>query len=182
MRLPRGFTLIELLVVIAIIGVLSSVVLSSLSTIRARARDTARIEAVDEMRKAIELYYADTGRYPGSTFGSFASTFDTTNGGACGYNSNWCVFETLLVNYISAFPRDDAGGPFLNRRFNYKSNAPYQQYGLGVSLETSHAAAASDNGFYSTMYEVGSLPAYCRDKYASPWLNWDGGNACVGGN
>jgi len=38
----RGFTLIELLVVISIIGLLSSVVMSSVNTARKRADDTQR--------------------------------------------------------------------------------------------------------------------------------------------
>ncbi len=59
-----GFTLIELLVVIAIIGLLSSVILTSLNAARAKARDGARVSQLSEIRNAMELYYADNGCYP----------------------------------------------------------------------------------------------------------------------
>jgi prepilin-type N-terminal cleavage/methylation domain-containing protein len=60
----KGFTLIELLVVISIIGLLSSIVLSSLSDARKKARDTAKIRAVLEMRTALQMYFSDNGSYP----------------------------------------------------------------------------------------------------------------------
>lgn len=61
----KGFTLIELLVVIAIIGVLSSVILASLNTARARARDSQRIQSLAQVRSAIFLYMLDnSGAYP----------------------------------------------------------------------------------------------------------------------
>ncbi|MDO8552393.1 MAG: type II secretion system protein [bacterium] len=60
----KGFTLIELLVVIAIIGILSSVVLSSLNTARAKGRDARRISDVKQLQLALELYYDSTGSYP----------------------------------------------------------------------------------------------------------------------
>jgi prepilin-type N-terminal cleavage/methylation domain-containing protein len=63
----RGFTLIELLVVVSIISMLSSVVLSSLSDARAKARDTAKIREVRELINAIELFRADFGYFPKSS-------------------------------------------------------------------------------------------------------------------
>ena len=59
-----GFTLIELLVVIAIIGLLSSTVLASLDSARAKARDTKRISDIKEIQKGLELYIVAHGSLP----------------------------------------------------------------------------------------------------------------------
>ncbi len=61
MKFKNGFTLIELLVVIAIIGVLSTVVLASLNTARARARDSARISNIKQVQSALAMYHSENG-------------------------------------------------------------------------------------------------------------------------
>ena len=60
----KGFTLIELLVVISIIGLLSSIILASLATARAKARDAVRISDIRTIRTALELFRNDYGYYP----------------------------------------------------------------------------------------------------------------------
>lgn len=104
MRRPqKGFTLIELLVVIAIIGMLSSIILASLNTARAKARDARRLSDLHSMQLALELYASsNNGAYPASagwqgTCSSFQSKGTT---GANGYVPN------LAPTYIPVLPTD----------------------------------------------------------------------------
>ena len=73
----RGFTLIELLVVIAIIGILSAVVLASLSTARSKSQDAAIRSNMDSARVQAELYYGDRDR---NSYEEVCSVGGTENG------------------------------------------------------------------------------------------------------
>jgi prepilin-type N-terminal cleavage/methylation domain-containing protein len=57
LRKKKGFTLIELLVVIAIIGILATIVLVSLNTARAKARDARRSSDMHQIALAMEMFY-----------------------------------------------------------------------------------------------------------------------------
>jgi prepilin-type N-terminal cleavage/methylation domain-containing protein len=66
----NGFTLIELLVVIAIIGILSAVVLASLSSSTDKGRDARRASEMHSVVTALELYANDHGgAYPATDAG-----------------------------------------------------------------------------------------------------------------
>ncbi len=78
-KLNRGFTLIELLVVIAIIGILSTIVLASLSTARTKGEDAAIQSTLQSMKTQAELYYSNNSNY-GVTTGAVAlSTCNTAS-------------------------------------------------------------------------------------------------------
>lgn len=68
----NGFTLLELIVVIAIIGILAVIVLVALDESRMRGKDSARKIEIQEVIKALELYYSDGGLYP--LYGGVAGT------------------------------------------------------------------------------------------------------------
>lgn len=70
----KGFTLIELLVVVAIIGLLASIILSSLNVARQKGRDARRIADLKEVQTALELYYSNHNGYPVSTTQATAAT------------------------------------------------------------------------------------------------------------
>ncbi len=59
-----GFTLIELLVVVTIIGIIATIVLVSLQSVRMKARDSRRVSDVRQLMTAFELYYDDHLKYP----------------------------------------------------------------------------------------------------------------------
>ena len=71
-----GFTLIELLVVIAIIGILSSVVLASLSTARQKSRDAKRVADLGQIQLALELQFDASSTYPRSNPVASTATYD----------------------------------------------------------------------------------------------------------
>ena len=74
----KGFTLIELLVVISIISLLSSVVLSSLSSARSKARDAKRMSDLRQINNAIILY-ADSNSGSLPTNNGWFTSINNTN-------------------------------------------------------------------------------------------------------
>ena len=62
--MKKGFTLLELLVVIAIIGILASIVMSSLNNSKIKARDSVRKQTMHQIELALDNYYSKNGSYP----------------------------------------------------------------------------------------------------------------------
>ena len=157
-NLKTGFTLIELLVVIAIIGVLASIVLVFLSSARAKSRDAKRVATLQEMQKALELYYADNGKYPTyasgciPTWQCWANT--TTNNAGAGTGpmllSNYLdmtkINDPLQKDNGSACGRPAGAGSYL---YTYYSDNG-QRYMLATALENPPAAGSAN--YYTGTY------------------------------
>ena len=99
----KGFTLIELLVVIAIIGLLSSVVLASLETARAKSRDASRFSSLISIRNALELFRSDNKAYPSTGGNWFGNCSDYKSYGLTGPSG---YIPNLAPKYISILPKE----------------------------------------------------------------------------
>ena len=64
-RRARGFTLIELMIVMTIIGILASIAAPNYQRSVIKAREAVLMENLYQMRRAIDAYFVDKGKYPG---------------------------------------------------------------------------------------------------------------------
>ncbi len=121
-----GFTLIELLVVIAIIGVLSSIVVTSLGSNKGKTRDALRKEDIKQIETAIDLYFQDNSSFPANL--------------------------TALKNtgYFDTFPTD----PSTNADYGYSFDSSTKKYCIGTNLEV--IAPTSQCSLSSYTHTVGN--------------------------
>lgn len=137
----NGFTLIELLVVIAIIGLLASIILVSLNTVRAKARDVKRISDLHQIVLALEMYYDDYDYYPPSSCGWDCNGYRYSTAG-----TSW-IPELVSGGYMATVPVDpknNANGPWTTGNYSYAygnvgRNTYPAQYDLTAQLETAHS-------------------------------------------
>jgi prepilin-type N-terminal cleavage/methylation domain-containing protein len=187
-RRHSGFTLIELLVVIAIIGLLSSVVLASLNSARAKAKDAKRKSELQQIVRALEFYYDEYGAYPphrpSNTCGGFRPDWSTSY---C-TESNWLTTDSNFLKFIN-LPKDPSnvlvgGGAhsddtpwWFALTYTYGVTADGQKYDLLTNLENisdpercefklwrSVAIWPTDTGCYSS-----ALPGNVPDRAKQIW-------------
>jgi type II secretion system protein G len=150
----KGFTLIELLVVIAIIGLLSSIVLASLNTARAKARDARRVSDLKQMQVALELYHLTNGSYP----------LECGNRGWGGHGSNFGDCNTNYIEgltpYLSTLPIDPGGDN--TNGYIYNSNGTDYKVMSYLKLE----ATTNPQGT-----PLGRCPSSCTQTYCATATN-----------
>ncbi|MEI8270066.1 MAG: type II secretion system protein [bacterium] len=108
LKYKKGFTLIELLVVVSIISLLSSIVLTTLSGTRAKARDAVRKSDMLQIKTALDLYYSDHGSYPlpYPSWWSGVNTGAGVCGSANGTTSGATAYIPGLAPYLPILPVD----------------------------------------------------------------------------
>lgn len=129
-----GFSLVELMVVISIIAILSAIGMVIYTNTQKTARDTKRIADINNVAKALEMYYTQNGSvYPGNP-----STAITE-------------ISTLLTVYFSGgvMPKDARE----TTGWDYNKSYTYGAYDSSSSVHT-----------YSPMYTVCAIPENCSNK------------------
>jgi general secretion pathway protein G len=106
----RAFSLVEMVIVVVIVGVVAAIAVPRVTTASRQAKVNALEATMANIRQAMELYYADHGRYPGYNPGTGAPL-----------NANFPLQLTLYTdeagNTSTTFGTPFIYGPYLREPF-----------------------------------------------------------------
>jgi general secretion pathway protein G len=129
-RSPRGFTLIEIIIVFTLIGILVGLGLPRYTTAVKRAREAVLKEDLYQLRKLIDLYKQDKGKYPTSL--------------------QILVDEEYLRKIpVDPFTRSAETWVEVMEMPSYEEMTPGQEYGI-VDVHSGSEENALDGTMYST--------------------------------
>ena len=160
-----GFTLLELLVVIAIIALMVGVALPNFVSSRARARDSKKIQEMQQLKTALRLYYNDYGQYPAAATGAIKYLANLQGCGTGGTTS--CPVCTTAD--FAAGGSDGCQTVYMKKFPSYA--APYNVYYYQVNGGTDFRAIVG--------LENASDPSLATSQKLCPSA---GGGSCTGTN
>ena len=147
----KGFTLIELLVVIAIVGLLSTIVVVNIISARTKARDVKRMFDLDQVKKAMNLYYDDVGDWieTGSGCGSGGNGLGWFNysGGAYPKSVVQCLIDGGYLGKEIIDPSSDRTSSATNGNayMKYHCGSPSRVYLYAKLQERDQDSTATNN-------------------------------------
>ena len=161
----QSFTLIELLIVIAIIGILAALIMVSVTGAASRARDGKRIADLQEIAKALGMYYLDNASFPSVT----QTSQDTSGPVNCW--GGWVAGTTAKSNNSNFLPQLVSGG--------YLQSIPIETHPINSHIwnntECSYRYMLTDPGQCTKLYGV----LYADLENPRPNPNTDQRPVCV---
>lgn len=168
----RGFTLIEIMLVIALLGILVVAGFGAFTSSLARGRDAKRKGDLNQITKALGMYYNDAGRYPDATNGAIVGCVPAAGGAAqvCAWGSVFQNANTATV-YMAQLPTDPSSG----KSYFYYAPAGGSSYYLLARLENKEDAAIprltpgdpDTNLYYSSLSADCGEPSECNFAVSS---------------
>lgn len=133
----QGFTLVELLVVVAIVGLLSGMVVISVQTAKAKARDAQRVTDMNNIATALALYHNNFNSYPvwaeGGNINSETDPLSTVIEGTG-------IITSLPLDPLN---HDSTGCGSLGGYYYYYQSTDGSDFYLGYCLETNSVSGKS---------------------------------------
>lgn len=109
-RMGSGFTIVELLIVIVVIAILAAISMAGYNSLQQRSNNTAKIAAVNQLIKLIDLYTVQYGKFPVNT-GYMCATQD----GQCTNSSGTAITNTSGHSTLMAELRKVGTPPSVNQ-------------------------------------------------------------------
>ena len=148
----KAFTLLELLVVIAILALLTGLGLRTFGSVQEKSRDSRRKQDLQNISKALEIYFNDFKRYPAAAAGQIIACGDDA-AETCQWGESW---ENSSDNtlYMSLLPKDPGGNTYY-----YTADKQGHSYRLFAYLENlEDQSVVKDANLEATFYS----DAACR--------------------
>lgn len=147
----KGFTLLELLIAIIILGILTAMISGNFFTSLKKGRDARRKADLEQIGRAVEMFYEDKRGYPTPTAGF-------------PFNNKFCETGTCASSE-KIYMQKVANDPMSNNSYAYLSDGTYyrlfaciensQDQGPGVS-QKGYTGAPSCGGCTTCKYTISS--------------------------
>lgn len=100
-----AFTIVELLIVIVVIAILAAISIVAYTGIQDRAKYSSALSSLQQIKKAVDVYYAENGTYPhAGTVGTFQWRY------YCDYKANPTNFIPAIASTTPTIPAAPCNG------------------------------------------------------------------------